>query len=306
MVNFSSKLMLARIQQVVTISLLAMAALWTQFWWGSDGLTAVLGGLVILFAYAVLLAVGFFALLSFNRHDPAGAPPWAGLFRVWWLETRIVMQVFFLEQPFRSESIDDYLPQNDRRGVVFIHGLVCNRGLWTPWLKELRAQGHAFIAVNLEPVFGSIDDYAVIVDLAVRRVSKCTGLPPVLVCHSMGGVAARAWLRNASTDVNVHRIVTIGTPHHGTRLARYGVGRNGSQMRLNSKWLKALEAQEAAQGYARFICWYSNGDNVVIPATTGSLQGADNRHIPSVGHVALAFCPEVVSATLSMITDTGD
>jgi pimeloyl-ACP methyl ester carboxylesterase len=211
-----------------------------------------------------------------------------------------------LDQPFRSESIEDYLPQNDRRGVVFIHGLACNRGLWTPWLKELRAQGHAFIAVNLEPVFGSIDDYAAIVDAAVQRVRKRTGLSPVLVCHSMGGLAARAWLRNASADVNVHRIVTIGTPHHGTTLARYSIGINGSQMRINSEWLRELESREVAQGYARFICWYSNSDNVVIPAATGSLRGADNRLIPAVGHVALAFCPEVMFATLSMITDSAD
>ena len=72
---------------------------------------------------------------------------------------------------------------------------MCNRGVWLHWLGHLRAAGHAHVAVNLEPVLGSIDGYAKAIDDAVRRVTEATGLPPVLVCHSMGGLAARAWLR---------------------------------------------------------------------------------------------------------------
>jgi pimeloyl-ACP methyl ester carboxylesterase len=99
-----------------------------------------------------------------------------------------------------------------RRGAVFIHGFVCNRGFWTPWLKELRARGHSFVAVNLEPVFGSIDEYVPIVEGAVQRVTQATGMAPVLVCHSMGGLAARAWLRAMSADGRVHHVITIGSP----------------------------------------------------------------------------------------------
>jgi triacylglycerol lipase len=41
-------------------------------------------------------------------------------------------------------------------------------------------------------VFGGIDDYAPLIEQAVQQVTQATGRPPLLVCHSMGGLAARA------------------------------------------------------------------------------------------------------------------
>lgn len=46
----------------------------------------------------------------------------------------------------------------EKRGVVLVHGFMCNRGLWLPWFIPLQARGHAYVAVNLEPVMGSIDE----------------------------------------------------------------------------------------------------------------------------------------------------
>ena len=81
------------------------------------------------------------------------------------------------------------------------------------------------MAVNLEPVFGSIDGYAPQIDAAVQQLTETTGLPPLLVCHSMGGLAARAWLKRMNAESRVHHVVTIGTPHRGTSFADWGVGR---------------------------------------------------------------------------------
>lgn len=63
-------------------------------------------------------------------------------------------------------------------------------------------------------------------------------------------------------------------------------------MRLDSRWLMQLQADEAAlaaQPYAPFICHYSDCDNIVYPARTATLAGADNRLHPGVAHVHLAF-----------------
>src|SRR6185369_10614315 len=137
---------------------------------------------------------------------------WGELARAWLRETLIAPIVFCWRQPFRWREVPDRYAagpgQPARRGVVFIHGFVCNRGFWTPWLKELRARGHPFIAVNLEPVFGSIDEYVPIIEQAVRAIIDATGMPPVLVCHSMGGLAARAWLRAMAANARVHHVIT--------------------------------------------------------------------------------------------------
>ena len=42
--------------------------------------------------------------------------------------------------------------------IVFVHGYVCNRGFWTPWMARCHRERRPFVAVNLEPPFASIDD----------------------------------------------------------------------------------------------------------------------------------------------------
>jgi triacylglycerol esterase/lipase EstA (alpha/beta hydrolase family) len=178
---------------------------------------------------------------------------------------------------------------------------MCNRGFWTPWLRELRRAGHSCIAVNLEPIHASIDTYAPIIERAVRRMAEATGRPPVLVCHSMGGLAARAWWRASEGAQPVAHLVTIASPHHGTWLGRFSRTPNGVQMKLDSQWLQELAADELVQPLPPTTCWYSNCDNVVFPPSVATLAGADRRFVPGEAHVALAFHPAVLRACLALL-----
>ncbi len=307
--------MLARLQQATTLGLLFAAVAWLAYHWGSSPVLGSMGFAAIVLAYSLFLAIEFVALYFVNRRDAATvpAPRWGELLRAWWGETRVAPGVFCWRQPFRSQAVPDHLAPatQGRRGVVLVHGFVCNRGFWTPWLHALRAGDHAFVALSLEPVFGSIDDYPPQIEAAVQRVTLATGLAPVLVCHSMGGLAARAWLRSRPDGDNaharVHRIVTIGTPHGGTWLGRFSPLMNGQQMRLAGAWVTDIAAAEAGRPATPFICWYSNCDNIVFPTATGMLHGAHNRFVPGTAHVALAFSPVVMGATLDALrTDRWD
>ena len=121
--------------------------------------------------------------------------------------------------------------------MVLVHGYLCNHRIWDDVAADLRAQGHAVFAVNLEPVFSSIDHYAPIIEDAVRALLQRTGEKQVaLVGHSMGGLAIRAWMRAYGTD-HVARVLTLGTPHAGTKLARGATTTNGKQMLWQSQWL---------------------------------------------------------------------
>jgi pimeloyl-ACP methyl ester carboxylesterase len=298
-----SRSALARMQQAITLTLLAAGGAWLAWFWKDSHVVAVAGFVAIVLSYAFFLAIEFAALRFAGRSDPAPRATWGELARAWLGETTTAPRVFCWRQPFRWRAIPDRLASQagSRRGVVFIHGFVCNRGFWNPWMQELQARGHCFAAVNLEPVFGSIDDYIAIIDAAVVRVTTATGMPPVLVCHSMGGLAARAWLRARDARQRVHRVITIGSPHHGTWLARFSRLPNGMQMAQQGRWLRALEQSEDSALHARFTCWYSNCDNIVFPASTATLAGADNRLVRGVAHVQLAFRPEVMSASFDLI-----
>lgn len=295
--------MLARLQQAITLSLLVIALAWAG-WFGSRGEWgwAAGGPALVLFGYAAFLAIEFILLAFVHGDDPAPPASAAQLVRAWWGEVLSAPMVFCWRQPFRSQAEPDHLPGDStgRLGVVLVHGFVCNRGFWNPWMARFRRAGTPFAAVNLEPVFGRIDDYVPLIDAAVGRVTQATGRAPLVVAHSMGGLAVRAWLSRCAAPEPVEHVVTIGSPHGGTWLARFGVTPNGLQMRRPNRWLEELQALElrrrGAQAYERFTCFYSHCDNIVFPPSTATLRGADNRHVPGSAHVHLAAQPEVFDA----------
>jgi triacylglycerol lipase len=283
--------MLARLQQFTTVLLVAIAVACAAIL-ASHGkpLWAFAAFALVAVGHAIFLAFEFLLLASSNRHDPAPAATAGELAGAWWGEVLTAPQVFCWQQPFRSKAQTDYLPSAGDRpvGIVFVHGFVCNRGLWNPWLRRLRQFGVPFVAVNLEPVFGSIDNYAAIIEQAVQRVEAATSARPLIVAHSMGGLAVRAWLDARQADARVQHVITIGTPHRGTLLARFAFTLNARQMRLDSRWQLALAQREPPTRHANFTCFYSHCDNIVIPASTATLPGADNRHVNGVAHVQLA------------------
>lgn len=298
--------MLARLQQFLTVGLLTLAVGWLVWFYRSAPVLAVSGFLTIALGYIGLLGVEFLLLKRINQSDPAPRATAAELLSAWLGESLIAPRIFCWRQPFREDAVADNFASastiKGQRGVVLIHGFFCNRGFWNPWLERLQRSGHAFVALSLEPVFGSIDDYTAQIDAAVRKITAATGLPPLLVCHSMGGLAARAWLQSMQADDRVHHVVTIGTPHRGTWLALFSRSLNGQQMRLNAKWHADLDHDAPSHRTSRFTCWYSNADNIVFPTSNATLPGANNQLIRGKAHVQMAFAPQVVNETLALLS----
>jgi triacylglycerol lipase len=296
--------MIARIQQSGTLALLIFAAGWAAFFTYRDSYAlAAAGALLTLFGYGFYLAAEFGLLLLFGADGANERPARSQLLRAWGGEFLCAPLVFCWRQPFRSRAEPDFVLPTVRgqRGVVLVHGFFCNRGLWNPWMRALRARGIPFVAVNLEPPFASIDDYARIIEVAAARIEAATGETPVIVAHSMGGLAVRGWLARFDAVKRIHRVVTIASPHRGTWLARFGHTRNATQMRQASTWLCGLGKLECAQGPARFICYYGNCDNIVFPASSAMLTGADNRHLDATAHVQMVYHPDVLKAVLEWL-----
>lgn len=297
---------LARLQQVLVLSAIALSVLWAWWAWPRSALSMFIGMALLASGYALVLGVEIIAAAAINRTDTTTKASWAEWVGAWWQEVKVAPQVFAWRQPFRWRLSPDTLTTRPAAlpAVVFVHGFFCNRGFWLPWMERLRALEVPYVSVNLEPIFGSIDDYASLVDDAVLRATSMTGHAPTLICHSMGGLAARAWLTaSPGAGSRVRKIITIGTPHRGTWLARFSHLANGRQMRHNCDWQLELMARELALHPQRhadlFVCWYSNTDNIVFPASTATLPGADNRLVVGAAHVALAFHPRVMAESLA-------
>jgi triacylglycerol esterase/lipase EstA (alpha/beta hydrolase family) len=169
-------------------------------------------------------------------------------------------------------------------------------------MRQLRAADIPFVAVNLEPVFGSIESYTESIERGVRALEAATGRAPLIVAHSMGGLAVRSWIAHGQ-EHRFHRIVTIATPHRGTRIARHGFTANMRQMQVGGPWLAALAARENPTLYTRFTCFWGHCDNVVFPTTNATLPGADNRHLRATPHVQMAYHPAVLGEVLRLLEE---
>lgn len=178
--------------------------------------------------------------------------------------------------------------------VLFIHGLLCNAGVWRPAMLHLRSHGYGQLySINLEPPLGSINRFARQIADCVTWICAETGASQVIVVgHSMGGLAARAALREPGMPERVAKVVTVCTPHHGSWLAHVLPGENLRQMRPGSPWLAALNETDAPVPITSI---YALHDNLVAPQDSAVLPNAKNIALAGVGHLAIGFSPRLFS-----------
>lgn len=229
-------------------------------------------------------------LVTGLRSKAAGEPMGAWL-RALWGEFWAGVLIFLLRQPWTSEKPDAQaaIGSTSQIPVVLVHGYVCNHRVWDSVARGLRAQGHPVLAVNLEPLFTSIDKYAMTIEVAVMDLCQQTGASQVaLVGHSMGGLAIRAWMRVCGVD-RVARVLTLGTPHAGTQLAADTRTPNGKQMGWQSSWLGELSASETDAVRSRMRIAITPQDNIVYPQRAQILPGVETAVFDGIGHLQMCL-----------------
>ena len=194
-------------------------------------------------------------------------------------------------------------PPRSSRPVLLIHGFVCNHSAWNAWLERLETSGFAPVrAVDLEPPLADIELHAARVEQEVRALFQESGGSTVaIVAHSMGGLVARAVLRQMGPGI-IGRIVTIATPHHGTVLARlFRWRRPLQQMCPESPWLVGLNAGEENGPSVPITTIYSLEDNLVVPARSATLRHAHRVELRGIGHVGVLSSPEAIDCTVAAL-----
>ena len=150
--------------------------------------------------------------------------------------------------------------------------------------RALRADGRPVSLVRL-PANGTGDlrDSARALEAAAERALSA-GAPSVdVVGYSAGGLIARVWLQEAADRrADVRRVITLGSPHHGTDLAALGLALAPEscplgcrQMAPGSDLLADLAGDETPDGPEWLSVWTTQ-DEVVKPPETARLDGAVN------------------------------
>ena len=162
---------------------------------------------------------------------------------------------------------------------------------------RLAAAGRDVTVVGL-PDNGTGDMVAAagVLDTAARTALSRTGSDSVdVVGYSAGGVVARQWVADGGAGI-ARRVVTLGSPHHGTTLADLA-GSAGMancptacrQMTSDSDLLRQLNAGDETPTGPTWVSIWTTQDETVTPPDSAALIGALNLPVQSV-------CPEAVVA----------
>jgi pimeloyl-ACP methyl ester carboxylesterase len=182
----------------------------------------------------------------------------------------------------------------ERTPVLFVHGLYHNHTAFYLYLRWFRKWGWQHVkAINLPGKFRSIHDFGGMLSEEIDEVLKETGSNQVdLVGHSMGGLVIRSYLANNPGTTRVRRVVTLGSPHAGSKLAVLGVGKAVKEMIPGSPFLEELNRELQMPESGRFYAIYTIVDNLVLPNESAKLinEGAENIETRIVNHVGLSFC----------------
>ena len=197
--------------------------------------------------------------------------------------------------------------------ILLVHGMVDNRSIFALLSHQLRRRGFGrVLALNYSPLSGDVRQVARRLAELVESVCEDTGYERLhVIGHSMGGIVGRYYVQRLGGDERVHTLVTLGTPHVGTRAAHVLPHPLGRQLRPGSEVLAELAAP-ARDCRTRVLSIWSDLDQLMMPKATAALDHADlhvrNVMVPGVGHMSLPVDGRVVheiSTTLAQLDRDG-
>jgi triacylglycerol lipase len=179
----------------------------------------------------------------------------------------------------------------DRPGpVLLVPGYGGGTGSLQSLAEVLTAAGRDATVVGLPgdgtgDLRASADALGEAADAALAR----TGDDSVdVVGYSAGGLVARLWVADGNADV-VRRVVTLGSPHHGTSLADLaGDVAPGQcplgcqQMASDSDLLAGLNGGDETPDGPTWVSLWTTQDETVTPPDSARLDGALNLPVQSV------------------------
>lgn len=177
--------------------------------------------------------------------------------------------------------------------ILLVHGIVDNHTVFSPLERALRRRGFSDLSsfdygLLTSDVRAAATDFAV----AVERLVAESGYEKVhVIGHSLGGLVTRYYVQRMGGHERVHTVVTLGTPHQGTRLARAGsVLPLVRQLRPDSDLIAELR-EPAPECDTRFLAFSSDLDQLIHPWRNAWIEHPDlwvrNVAVRGIGHMSL-------------------
>ncbi|MFG2499884.1 esterase/lipase family protein [Streptomyces sp. NPDC048441] len=193
------------------------------------------------------------------------------------------------------------LPAESKTPVVLLHGFIDNRSVFVLLRRSLAQHGGQHVeSLNYSPLTCDIRTAAELLGRHIEEICERTGHHQVdIVGHSLGGLIARYYAQRLGGDARVRTLVTLGTPHEGTRVVPLADAHPiVRQMRPGSDVIEEL--REPAPGCrTRFVSFWSDLDQLMDPLETACVNHPDliahNVRVSGIGHLALPVHPAVAA-----------
>jgi hypothetical protein len=210
------------------------------------------------------------------------------------------------------------VPQTEPGPVLLVPGYGGNVQSLEPLADALRAAGRTAVIVDLVgDGTGDLRPQAEHLDEVAKRARDDAGAASVdVIGYSAGGVVVRLWVRDFGGAGIARRVLTLGSPHHGTSQAALGADVAGScpaaceQLIPGSDLLRRLNAGDETPDGPLWTTIRTTTDQVVTPVDSAALSGALNIVVQDVcprSHVAHGDLPHdpAVLAALSSVLGVG-
>jgi triacylglycerol lipase len=205
--------------------------------------------------------------------------------------------------------------QTDPGPVLLVPGYGGNVQSLEPLAEALRSGGRTAVIVDpLGDGTGDLRTQAEHLGEVADRVREDAGAASVdVIGYSAGGVVARLWVRVGDGGSVARRVLTLGSPQHGTSQAALGAEFAGGcptaceQLIPDSDLLRRLNAGDETPAGPLWATIRSTTDQVVTPADSAALTGALNIVVQdvcpgsTVGHGDLPRNSVVLAALDSLL-----
>jgi triacylglycerol lipase len=206
--------------------------------------------------------------------------------------------------------------QSAQPPVLLVPGYGGSTSSLRPLAAALRTAGRYVTIVHLAGNgTGDLNLQAGVVQHAVRRMAGAGEVD--LVGYSAGGVIVRLWFQEYGGGSVARRIVTLGSPHHGTDLASFATDLAPNrcpaacrQLATGSDLMRRLNDGDETPPGPYWVSIWTTQDRISTPPDTASLEGALDipvqRVCPGrqVDHDQLPADPAVIAMVLSELRRT--
>ena len=200
-------------------------------------------------------------------------------------------------------------PDCPRPPVILIRGLYHNVSAWTLFRRRLHAAGFA----NL--YFLGYSSWNQTFPALVMRLEQLLAEvrerypdhPPILIGHSLGGLLSRACAQPLESPARLAGVVTLGTPHKGSKFAALGLGKLAKSLIYRGPLIAKLDEGKRKAAIPS-VAIYSPIDNMVLPnqALQTTEAGWVHQETAPISHVAMLYHRQTAQLVLDYLKSMSD